>query len=65
MVKNIEASEYVLKDPDKEKFTTNDFEPVVIAESEEIIKIMPVLIILKTIFQEEQEKIIQNGLLDL
>ena len=38
LVKSIEASEYVLKDPDKEKFTTNDFEPVVIAESEEIIK---------------------------
>ena len=42
LVKNIEASQYVLKDPDKEKFSSNDFEPVVIAESEEIIKTLTV-----------------------
>ena len=31
-----------MKDPNKEKFSSNDFDPVVIAESEEIIKTLTV-----------------------
>jgi len=36
--KNLEANQYVIKDPDKNKKVSNFDEPVIIAESEEIIK---------------------------
>jgi ribosomal subunit interface protein len=41
-IKSLEANEYIIKDPEKQKTSDKNSEPVIIAESEEIIKTLSV-----------------------